>query len=584
MREPRILLGLLPLAAAPFLVFACAEPPEVASIGLVMRAPQGALDGATQVKLSVFEADLAECAASTGHVSAIPAEGTQSFNLSKDGCPKGLSWCKTITLDKDGSTKMFAVQATGPAGLLAEGCTTAKIDQDPLEVSIQLQRYTAPACCNDGKLQAGEQCDTGVVAPQTCGGEPGGACLGIVPDQVCECDCRAREIALDRSVDQAANIPAVGTKSALALAFAPGATDDLKDGLRAVFNDTLSNQGDVLLRFLKKDLFAIAAPIPFASPQVVPKICGGVGGTVRQQRNPALATCGNDSLAIVYESNEKSAGRFDITVFEVDASGCIAAAQQPVSTTTTESSLSPAAAQGPGGNVLIAWSSESGDLLARVYKPGGVMDAPEFKLASGAGRAKIAGNTSGWTVVYSGSGAGDGDGVFMRAVSPSGAVGAEQLVNAITAGVQDQPAVAMLEDGRTLVTWRSGGDIYFQRYDAAMTKLAGDQDAPLNTTRDGDQATPAVAASGDVGAFFAVAWQSAGGISARFVGADSGFLYNSVTGQNDEFAATHPDIQAPRQGPAIAVGRAGFVAIGWEDQSVEHAGVYVRRFPLPATQ
>jgi hypothetical protein len=572
----------------PLLVFACAERDEVASIGLIMRAPLGALDGATQVKLSVFAADLAKCEASTGHVDAIPAEGTQSFNLEKGGCPKGLSWCKTITLDKDGSTQMFAVQATGPAGLLAEGCTTAKINQDPLDVTIQLQRYTPPACCNDGKLQAGEQCDSGVAAAEACNGAAAGVCGGVIPDQVCECDCRAKEIALDRAFDQAATIPPVGTKTALTLLFAPGDTPDLQDGLRGAFNDTSaqSTQGDVALRVLKKDLFAIDLPIPFASPQIIPKVCGGLGGTTRRQQNPALTLTGTDALAIVYESSEKSAGRFDITVFEQDASGCAGAgaAPQRVSTTDLVNSLYPAAARGPNGNVLIVWLADGGDLLARVYKPGGAMDEPEFKIASGAGRAKIAGNANGWIVVYGGSGAGDTDGVYMRTISPSSTVGPEQLVNTITAGVQDQPDVAMFDDGRMLVTWRSGGDVYFQRFDGAKTAVAGDQDAPLNTMRDGEQLTPVVAASRDVGDFFAVAWQSNGNISARFVGADSGFLYNSVTGQNDEFSAAHPSIASQRQGPAIAIGRGGFVAIGWEDQSVEHAGVYVRRFPLPTAE
>lgn len=586
MRQPRVLLGLLPLAAAvSLLAFACAESPEVASIALIMRAPQGALDGATKVTLSVFDADLAKCDAATGHVSAIPAEGTQSFSLSKEGCPKGLSWCKTITLDKDGSTKMFAVQATGPAGLLAEGCTSAKIDQDPLDVSIQLQRYTAPACCNDGKLQAGEQCDTSVVAAQTCDGQPGGVCLGIEADEVCECDCRAKEIALDRSVDNAATIPAVGTKSALALIFAPGGTADLQDGLRAAFNDTISNQGDVALRVLKKDLFAIATPTPFASPQVIPKVCGGQGSTVRRQQNPAVALCGSDALAIVYENKEKSAVRFDITVFEQDASGCPAIALPlQVNTATTESALYPAAAQGPSGNVLIVWSTETAELFARIYKPGGVMDAPEFKIASGAGRAKVAGNAAGWVVVYSGNGGGDVDGVVTRTVSAGGVVGSEQLVNTVTAGAQDQPDVALFEDGRALVTWRSGGDIFFQRFDATGAAVAGDQDGPLNTTLDGDQAAPVVAASRDVGDFFAVAWESAGDVRARFLGASGGFLYNSVTGQNGDFSATNPSVQAPRVGPAIAIGRGGFVVIGWEDQSVEHAGVYARRFPLPTAE
>src|SRR5262249_2940324 len=124
---------------------------------------------------------------------------------------------------------------------------------------------------------------------------------------------------------------------------------------------------------------------------------------------------------------------------------------------------------------------------------------------------------------------------------------------------------------------------FFQRYDAFGKPLPDDQSTPLNTVLDGDQRHPAVAASVGSGDFFAVAWETAetANISARFVGGSAGCLFNSLSGQNDEFVATQPAVVGQRQNPAIAIGGLGFVVIGWEDMSTGHPGVFVRRFPLP---
>ena len=176
--------------------------------------------------------------------------------------------------------------------------------------------------------------------------------------------------------------------------------------------------------------------------------------------------------------------------------------------------------------------------------------------------------------------------MFLRSVDFSGNVGQEVPVNLVTTGLQDQPDLAMLDDGSTIVVWHSGGDVYFQRFTAAGKPTShADQATPLNTVGANDateQQHPAVAGANG---FFTVAWETPGktagqtDIAARFVGAATGFGYNSVSGQNDQFAATDPLTSGDRHRPAVAM--SAFVAIGWEDHSASHSGVYVRRFPPP---
>jgi hypothetical protein len=193
--------------------------------------------------------------------------------------------------------------------------------------------------------------------------------------------------------------------------------------------------------------------------------------------------------------------------------------------------------------------------------------------------------------VYQGAGAGDIDGIFMREIDLTGKLGDEVLVNAATDGLQDQPDIAMLDDGATIVVWHSAGDIFFQRFDPdGKADPREDQNAPLNTfgVKEGtEQQHPAAAGANG---FFTIAWETpdpvdptAGNIAARFVGARAGFGYNSVSGQNDEFFATDLGTKGDRHLPAVAMSAlSGFVAIGWEDRSMTHAGIWVRRFPPPA--
>src|SRR4051812_33026726 len=124
------LLRGLPLAIPVGLVCGagCASPP--APLALTLLAPEGLLDRATSVELSVFDAAQGKCLP-TGHTDVPAGEKTQHFTLDRVGCAKGVAWCKTIQLDRDGSTKMFAVSAKNAAGPVAEGCAARPIDQDP---------------------------------------------------------------------------------------------------------------------------------------------------------------------------------------------------------------------------------------------------------------------------------------------------------------------------------------------------------------------------------------------------------------------------------------------------------------------
>ncbi len=571
-----------PVALLPGLVpaFACGDA-NVSSIGLVLRDTQGIVDQATAMHLSV---STAECL-TTGHVE-VPADA-QTFELERTGCANN-GWCKTIELDKDGAVKTFSVVAEDASGVLGEGCATAKVDQDPLDVSIKLQRFNPPACCADGLLQAGEQCECGV-GLTACATSP--TCGAITDDEVCQPDCVAREIPVSHKATGTA--PPVGTTSRLAMAFCPGDTE-IANGLRAAYTDTNGAVGgsDVAIRVLNQQLYSIGNGSPLDQPLKIPLLCSNTGGAggARKQMDASVSPISSDTTAVVYISDEATGAKNDVFLSPQNKVGCRdkqgadpAAAQLNTSNTSVSD---PDVAGGPNGFALAAWT-EAGQVHARIFQQMTGANPPwqllpagtDIVISTSGSAARVAGSQTGFVVVYQGSGVGDGDGIFTKTVDTAGIVGNETKVNAATSGAQDQPDIAALSDGRYAVTWRSAGDIFFQRFDKSGVALAGDQDGALHVVLDGEQAHPAIGAFGSV---YAVAWETSNGeIAARFLGADGGFLYNSVNGQNEEFIATLPGVSGPRTLPAVALGGGGWVAIGWQDASPEHAGIYVRRFPLP---
>lgn len=577
MRRTRFLLvfGLAP--AMPLCAAACAETPV--DLGLVMTAPQ-AIKDADSVDLFVFPASGHKCGPD-GQVDKIPKTALK-FSLSNKDCPEGLAWCKDISLERSSAKQMFAAIAKQQGQNVLAGCTSKAVDQDPLEVTLEMKQIIEPLCCGDGKLQVGEQCDPG--GSPTCG--------GVAQDEVCFPDCSAQEelLSIDDPVKPfLTNAP--HTKAELAMAFCPGNVQ-IGTALRAVFTSTdskVNNKSDINLRVMSPDLRTIVEPAPLGLQLRLPLPCANIYATGGKgaENAPSIAPVSQNSTLMVYASNEKLSSSSDIFLIEHTEDVCadVGIDVEPsvlVSITApAPGATSPDVARGPEGSALIVWK-QSEQLVSRVWK-GGVLTPPANEaptpIANGSG-PKVAGSATGWVVVYEGSGAGDGDGIFKRAIGLDGKPGPEELVNGDTGGPQIQPDVAMLDDGTYAIVWQSGGEIFLQRYGADGVAVKGDQDAPLDTDKVGGHAFPAIGAPVTGGGFFAAAWENGddGSISARFMDKSS-FLFNSIDGTNGSFLASHPGIAGLRHRPAVAVG--SVVAFGWQDDSDTHPGVYIRRFPVP---
>lgn len=573
-------LGLVP--AAP-LAFASCSPEDAVPIGLVMVAPQ-AIQDAESVELLVFPAGDVACNPDGSLGGAVPEKAAR-FQLQKEGCDEGLAWCAEIEVERTDDPTMFAAVAKSQGQTTLQGCTVTPVNQDPLEVTIEMQQFLEPPCCGDGKLQTFEQCDPGGLA----------SCGEIQPDEVCFANCTSAEVLLSNPAPSGvkpglANVPR--TKSQLAMAFCPG-NAQIGTALRAVFRSTgedgkANGDSDINLRVMSPDGYTITEPVPLSQQLRLPLPCWNTyaPAAAGAEQSPAIAPVSQSSTLVVYASNVQLMSSSDVFVVEQSEDVCadVPLNQDPaVQVSKTESApgaITPDVARGPEGTALIVWD-QKGQIVGRLWKDGVLspdVTAPPIGIGAGA-LPKVAGNAAGWVVVYQGGSPGSED-VLKRSVDLNGVPGPEETVNGVAAGAQVKPDVAMLDDGSYAVVWESGGDIYFQRYTSAGP-VSGDQDAPLNDDGgDGAQANPTVAAPLTGGAFFAAAWEDTGGIvTARYLGEKGGFLFNGHDGRSTSFPASHLGIQGQRHSPAIAIGN--YVMFGWQDDSDEHPGVYIRRFQLP---
>ncbi len=612
MRWSRLALSPLPVIASLVLVGACQQEPS--SIGLSMVAPQGLLDDAA-VTLRVIDTG-ASCNEATGAVSGdFGDDVVQTFELGTDGCASGAAFCREVTIEQSDDAKVFEVVATRAQEQIARGCTEVVVNQDPLEVNVNVLPFFEDKCCNDGVLQIGEQCDSGVVAETGCrgGATNGDSCTAIVDDFVCHCDCLAREIVLSEAPTTE---PLLGNgatlKTELSLAFAGGnAEGDIPGSLRAVFTDYEADPlGDINQRVLDGDLQR--GPNLLGQQLRLPQSCEDVAsatGPVLSQVLPDITRLNDDEMVVVFADDREFQGQHEIRLLKQNAWGCndtsppaIAACPActappcdtvcpptKLGTVGSGQELYPAAASNGSDRALVVWNNGV-SLRGRVWVDGADSDclgclpaADEINFGVNVeGRARVAGHPGGFLVTYSAA-----ESVYFRTVSLEGVVGAETKVN-LTDGEHVEPAIATLPDGRFVVVWRTDhGDVLFQRYDAAGVAVTGDQDSSLSVDSPGGF-TPAVAGSASAGTFWTAAWSTGdGSVWARHIDAEETFLRNSVNGRLDDFLANHPAVtNGDRHYPDVAIGGNGWVAIGWADLVPDGdtgvgRGVRVRRFPLP---
>jgi VCBS repeat-containing protein len=197
--------------------------------------------------------------------------------------------------------------------------------------------------------------------------------------------------------------------------------------------------------------------------------------------------------------------------------------------------------------------------------------------------SEVAADVAGNYVVVWQSNLQDGSGysIYAQRYNAAGvAQGTEFQVNTTTIWDQQNPAIAMDDNGNFVVTWESnlqdggGYGIYAQRYDAAG--VAQGSEFQVNTTTSWDQQNPAIAMDGNGN--FVVAWQSylqdgsSWGIYAQ--------RYDAAgVAQGAEFQV-NSYVNSNQIEPAIAMDANGNFVVAWSSfgQDSSGYGIYAQRY------
>ena len=257
--------------------------------------------------------------------------------------------------------------------------------------------------------------------------------------------------------------------------------------------------------------------------------------TANNQQQPSIAPLASGGYVVSWTDNsgigtDTSSNGVKVQVFDV--AGNKVGAEILANTATLNSQDNPSVASLQSGGFVVSWSDASqqgGDtsgyaIKAQVFDANGVAVGGELLVNTATTGAQTAPavsalTTGGFVVTWtdaSGQG-GDSSGTGIKAQlfdADGNKLGAEFLVNTITATSQDSVAVTTLESGAFVITWRDSshldGDtskdaIKAQTFDATGAKVGGE--VLVNTVTQDSQQAPVIAAL-DTGGYV-ISWADA---------------------------------------------------------------------------
>ncbi|MEB3214343.1 MAG: calcium-binding protein [Leptolyngbyaceae bacterium] len=263
------------------------------------------------------------------------------------------------------------------------------------------------------------------------------------------------------------------------------------------------------------------------------------GVTFDEQDSPDVAIAPDGNFVVVWKSDAQDGDEGGIFAQVYNEFGrALTSDDIPVNTTTVEDQTEPVVAIAPDGSFVVVWASEIGD--------------------------------------------GDDKGIIAQRFSSNGnPIGSEFVVNTFTNFDQENPAIAMAEDGSFVVTWTSvgrdgsGDSIVAQRFGANGSPI--DDEFLVNTTTLSDQENPDIAMTptGE----FVIVWESVNqdAPSSRGIFAQRFTAEGRAVG--DELAINEV-VTGQQETPAIAIDEAGNFVVVWESDGLDpgNSEIIGRRF------
>lgn len=240
--------------------------------------------------------------------------------------------------------------------------------------------------------------------------------------------------------------------------------------------------------------------------------------TYGDQSMPAITINDNGNFIVAWETYTQNATTDGIYSQRYNSAGQKQGTEFKVSTYTTNDQTEASIAMDNDGDFVITWNSygqdgSKGGIYAQRYDAAGIKQGNEFRVntytTNEQRHPEIAMDSDGdfviaWESVYQD---GSNAGIFAQRYNAAGiAQGTEFLVNTVTYQLQQEPSIAMDDDGNFIIAWQSSPyatRICAQRYNAAGQAQGNEFDVSTYTATEQMYATIAMDNEGD----FVIAWQ-----------------------------------------------------------------------------
>ncbi|MCA8883532.1 MAG: tandem-95 repeat protein [Rhodobacteraceae bacterium] len=329
------------------------------------------------------------------------------------------------------------------------------------------------------------------------------------------------------------------------------------------------------------------------------------------QSAPQVAATDDGGFVVVYEDWSGADGSgVGVLGQRFNADGSLNGTEFVVNLTTSSTQYQPSVAALAGGGFVVSYSTIGVDgsgygIVTRSFDAAGVGALAEVQVnvANTSGNQLVSqvaalvqgtgptpGASAGHVVVFEaptsgGHGDGSGSGIFARVFDAGGAaIGADFLVNTVTAGSQYEPHVAALTGGGFVVAWTdpsldgNSTGIFAQRYD--NSGVAQGTAFRVNTTTISTQIEPEVTALADGG--FAIGWTDYSGQDGSGAGVflqrydAAGLRIDGETRVNVEFSSTQDQLALGALGSGLIAAWRSVTSASAGDGS--GSGIFLRSF------
>jgi len=322
--------------------------------------------------------------------------------------------------------------------------------------------------------------------------------------------------------------------------------------------------------------------------------------TTEIQRSSSIAMANDGKFVITWHSSGQDGSSYGVYAQKYNADGSVNGSEFRVNTYTTGNQYEPSIAMANDGKFIITWYGEgqgdTGGIFAQKYNADGSTNGSNFLVNSYTTyyqeNPSIAiSNNGSFIISWNRYGNGDDEGIFAQKYNADGSTnGSNFLVNTYTTNTQEKQSVAISDNGSFVISWQSvgqdGDSASNYEYNVYAQKYNANgsvngSEFKVNTYTTNNQSNSSVSMDGNGN--FIISWQSSGQ-DGNGIGIYAQ-KYNADGSVNGSEFRVNTYTTGAQQNPLISIDTTGNFIITWNGNGIgDLSGIYAQRFNSSGTK